>query len=52
MTGHAIDAISRIVKDELKQYFKAEAITSVEDFKHLCRSVILTSSSQSSFSST
>ena len=70
VTGHAIDAISRVVKVELKKYllrgicihnksynlplilglnyalrtdwsryFKARAITTVDDFKHLCRNI-------------
>ena len=34
--GHAIDALSAVVKPVLKRYYKSKAITSADDFKHLC----------------
>jgi type II secretory pathway pseudopilin PulG len=33
--GHAIDALSAVVKPALKRYYKSKAITSADDFKHL-----------------
>ena len=34
--SHAIDALSAVVKPVLKRYYKSKAISSADDFKHLC----------------
>ena len=39
MSGHAIDAISRIVRHQLGVFYKAKQIRSTEDFKHLSRAI-------------
>ena len=39
MSGHAIDAISRIVRHQLGVFYKAKQIRSAEDFKHLSRAI-------------
>jgi hypothetical protein len=37
MKGHAIDALSNVVISVMERYYKSKAITSKDDFKHLCR---------------